>query len=347
VKRALMSVILAATWASGTFAAPGGAPMEKAVFAGGCFWCMTGPFEEIDGVKEVLAGYMGGKGDHPTYEDSAARGFTEVVQVTYDPKKVSYGELLEVFWRQIDPTDDGGQFADRGNAYKTAVYYLDPAQRLAAQKSKNELARSGKFKDPIVTPIREASTFWPAEEYHQGYYRKNPDRYKRYKEGSGRGPFLRNAWGKAPEAPKTQKPDPAELRKRLSPLQYKVTQECGTEPPFRNEYWDEHREGIYVDIVTGEPLFSSSDKFDSGTGWPSFTKPLEGTRLVERKDRSLFGVRTEVRSGKGDSHLGHVFPDGPAPGGLRYCINSAALRFIPREDMEREGYGGYLPLLNR
>jgi peptide methionine sulfoxide reductase msrA/msrB len=332
-----LALFLIPPWVSG---AKGGVPMDKAVFAGGCFWCMEGPFEQIEGVSQVLAGYMGGRGDHPTYEDAASRGFVEVVQVTYDPKKVPYERLLEVFWRQIDPTDEGGQFADRGNPYRTAIYVRDKGQRLAAQKSKNALARSGRFAKPIATEIREAGIFWPAEEYHQDYHRKNPMRYQTYRIGSGRDAFLKRAWG-------TERPGKEGLQDRLSPLQYKVTQECGTEPPFRNEYWDEHREGLYVDVVSGEPLFSSRDKFDSGTGWPSFTKPVEGAVVVEKKDRSLFMERTEVRSGKGDSHLGHVFKDGPAPAGRRYCINSASLRFIPKEDLEKEGYGKYRRLFER
>jgi methionine-R-sulfoxide reductase len=143
------------------------------------------------------------------------------------------------------------------------------------------------------------------------------------------------------------KPPDAELRKKLTPEQYHVTQMCGTEPAFRNAYWNEHREGIYVDIVTGEPLFSSRDKFDSGTGWPSFTKPIDKARLTEKSDRTLGMERTEVRSTKSDSHLGHVFADGPAPTGQRYCINSAALRFIPVEKLKEAGYGEYLALFQK
>ncbi|MBG9795750.1 methionine sulfoxide reductase [Paenibacillus dendritiformis] len=313
--------------------------LEKATFAGGCFWCMVTPFEELPGIRSIVSGYTGGHTENPTYEEVCTdrTGHAEAVQITFDPAVFPYKKLLELFWQQIDPTDPGGQFHDRGSSYRTAIFYHNEKQRAEAEESKRELERSGRFDKPIATEIVPASAFYPAEEYHQDYHRKQPAHYKRYRTGSGRDAFIAKHWGVTEQ-------DKARLKERLTPMQFHVTQNNGTEPPFQNEFWDHAGDGIYVDIVSGEPLFSSRDKYDAGCGWPSFTRPLRSYHIEEKLDLSHGMVRTEVRSRYGDSHLGHVFDDGPGPDGLRYCINSAALRFIPKEKLEEEGYGEYAVL---
>jgi len=326
------------------------ATTQTATFAGGCFWCTESDFKSLPGVLAVVSGYTGGLQAHPTYHQvcSGKTGHAEAVQVHYDPDQMSYATLLDHFWRMIDPTDAGGQFVDRGSQYRTAIFYHDDEQKRLAEKSLARLNRSKYFAKPVATTIVPLTDFYPAEEYHQDYDKKSPERYHAYRTHSGRDQVLAHIWRDVPappaapvRTPRYTKPDDAVLRRELSALQYQVTQQEGTEPPFDNIYWDNKSPGIYVDIVSGEPLFSSLDKFDSGTGWPSFTRPLETHHIVEHNDRRLFVSRTEVRSRHGGSHLGHVFPDGPPPTGQRYCINSASLRFVPLDALEREGYGEY------
>ncbi len=324
------------------------APGEQvATFAGGCFWCMEPPFEGLRGVQSVISGYTGGPEKDPTYGEvsSGRTGHTEAVQIVFNPTVISYEELLEIFWRSMDPTDAGGQFADRGTQYRPGIFVHDQQQREAATRSRTALESSGRFEKPVVVEITDYETFYPAEAYHQDYYWTNPGHYKAYRKGSGREGFLKGVWGDEPEsaasASRYTKPPMAELQERLDELQYQVTQQDATEPPFDNLYWDNKRDGIYVDVASGEPLFSSKDKYKSGTGWPSFDRPLIPGNILNVEDRTLFMVRTEVRSKNGDSHLGHLFDDGPATTGLRYCINSASLRFIEVVNLEKEGYGEF------
>ena len=353
------------------------APMEiqapnlaVATLAGGCFWCVEADMEKLPGVASVVSGYTGGPEPNPTYEQvsSGRTGHYEAVEVRFDPSKVSYRQVLDAFLHHIDPTDAGGQFADRGRQYRPAIFVRDEAQRAEARSALDALAASGRFTRPIVVDILPAGPFTPAEDYHQDYWRTHAGPYKAYRTGSGRDQFLARTWGsQAPEAAKPSaeaaatakapakasdwraftRPSDAALRATLTPLAFEVTRQNGTERPFDNAYWDLKARGIYVDIVSGEPLFSSRDKYDSGTGWPSFTQPIRPDAVTERPDNSLFSRRTEVRSRIADSHLGHVFPDGPAPTGQRYCMNSAALRFVPAEAMEAAGYGDFLPDLGQ
>ncbi|AIQ56546.1 peptide-methionine (S)-S-oxide reductase MsrA [Paenibacillus borealis] len=314
---------------------------QLATFAGGCFWCMVKPFDELPGIVSVVSGYTGGHTEKPTYEDleTDTTGHREAVQITFEPERFPYERLLDIYWQLIDPTDSGGQFMDRGRAYEAAIFVHSEEQREQAERSKEALKASKRFKAPIVTEILPATTFYPAEAEHQHYYRTHPLDYKLYQKGSGRDDFTELHWN--------GRDDKKQLLNRLTELQYEVTQKKAMEPPYQNEYWNHFEEGIYADIISGDPLFSSQDKFDSGTGWPGFTRPLEEGLVRREADYSGGEVRTVLRSRLSGAYLGHLFYDGPEPAKLHYRVNSAALRFIPKTELTDNGLGRYLELFER
>lgn len=315
--------------------------MAEIYLAGGCFWGTEKYIRQIHGVLSTDVGYANGKTEAPSYEEVCRNntGHAETVRVVYDPEKLPLAFLLELYYEAVDPISVNRQGGDTGTQYRTGIYYTDPKDEPVIRSSLRQLQeRCGR---PVAIEAKPLENYYPAEEYHQKYLDKNPGGYCHI----GREKFLRAAQAVV-DPTRYSAPAEEELARTLTPEQYEVTRRSATEPPFQNEYWDRFERGVYVDVTTGEPLFLSSDKFESGCGWPSFSRPVDPNVLRQGADHSHGMERTEVRSRVGGAHLGHVFPDGPRElGGLRYCINSAALRFVPEKDMEAQGYGSLLPLI--
>lgn len=333
--------------------------------AGGCFWCVESDLEKLEGIIEAVSGYAGGTTENPTYENYSKNGHKEVVEVTYDANIVSFREIAIYALKHMDPTDGAGSFYDRGVSYGPALYYETDEEKQLIEALIATIDQNGPYDKPLEVAVLARPQFWPAEDYHQNYYKGTLSglKYQYYRTGSGRDAFIKKYWGEdtgvtlpwenTTETSMTPltgatwesyvKPDKETLKATLDNLVYRVTQEEGTERAGTSPLDKEYGRGIYVDILSGEPLFSSRDKYDSGTGWPSFTAPISADAVTEHEDRKLFSVRTEIRSRIADNHLGHVFPDGPADrGGLRYCMNGVALRFVPEAEMVAQGYGTFL-----
>ncbi len=319
--------------------------LREIYLAGGCFWGLEAYMKELPGVYDTEVGYANGNTQNPSYEEVCRNntGHAETVLVRYAPAEMDLDTLLTAFFKVIDPTSQNRQGNDRGSQYRTGIYYTDAADLPAIEAAVQKQAE--KYTKPIATEVLPLNNYYPAEEYHQDYLDKNPGGYchidlsdaEEFQAGKNLGEAELSSLILPENYPV---PSQAELREKLTENQYQVTQNGDTERPYSNEYADNFETGLYVDVVTGEPLFTSMDKFESGCGWPSFTKPIIPQVVTEHKDTKFNMVRTEVRSRAGDTHLGHVFPDGPADrGGLRYCINSASIRFVPVAQLEAEGYG--------
>ncbi len=330
---------------------------KSMLVAGGCFWCVEADLEKIPNVISAVSGYAGGSTPNPTYENYSAGGHREVVEVVYDEDKVSFREIAIFAIKHMDPTDGEGSFYDRGISYGPALYYETAEEKSILENLVKDFNENGPYEKPLAVAILPRPQFWPAENYHQDYAKGALSglKYQYYRQGSGRDAFIEKHWGTDTgtdlsweEGTETnfkdyKKPAAAVLKETLDPLTYKVTQEEGTERAGSSPLDKNYERGIYVDVLSGEPLFSSRDKYDSGTGWPSFSRPIRDNAVTTHEDKRLFMTRTEVRSQIADNHLGHVFPDGPSDkGGLRYCMNGVSLRFIPETEMESSGYGDYL-----
>lgn len=312
--------------------------LRDVYFAGGCFWGVEEYFSRIPGVTDVTVGYANGVKENPTYEEvcSGRTGHAETVRVLYDPKTVGLQTLAEQFFKIINPLSINRQGNDAGSQYRTGIYYVnDEDEKVLASVMAQVRKKYGK---PLAVELMPLKNYYPAEDYHQDYLKKNPGGYCHISFDSLKD--LPQKKTGAVDPGRYSKPADEELKKLLTPEEYNVTQNAGTERAFSGKLWDHKEPGIYVDVVTGEPLFSSADKFESGCGWPSFTKPIDPAVATEHQDSRYGMKRIEVRSRVGDSHLGHVFNDGPRDkGGLRYCINSVAIRFVPYEEMDKQGYG--------
>ena len=338
--------------------------IKTMIVAGGCFWCVEADLEKMPGVIEAVSGYSGGSTENPTYQDYGSGGHREVVEVTYDANQVSFEDILIVTMKTTDPTDDDGTFADRGDKYSAAFYYENDTQKKIIENLIAEVDEYGPYDKPLAIDVEQRATFWVAEDYHQNYYKGalTKLKYQYYRTASGRDNLIKKYWGVNDQSPDLpwrseqseqsylwsdyQKPSQEELETWMDPLAFKVTQKDGTEKSGSSPLDKNWERGIYVDILSGEPLFSSRDKFDSGTGWPSFVRPITQGAVSEHEDRRLFTVRTEIRSVIADNHIGHVFTDGPQDStGLRYCMNGAALRFVPEAEMVEGGYSNFLSKL--
>ena len=352
--------------------------LQTILVAGGCFWCVEADLEKTPGVVSAVSGYAGGSTSNPTYQNYGSGGHREVVEVTYSADQISFEDVLIVTLKTTDPTDDDGTFGDRGDKYSAAFYYETEEQKQTIIDLIAEVDKNGPYEKKLEIDIEQRPTFWPAEDFHQDYYKGTVSKlkYQLYRAASGRSDFIKKHWGedKSPALPwrtekevtkeeseiksntmnetetkptyswtNYEKPEKEVLKEILDPIVFNVTQNDGTERAGTSPLDKVYERGIYVDILSGEPLYSSRDKFDSGTGWPSFTRPISEDALTLHEDRKLFSVRTETRSTIADNHIGHVFDDGPVDqGGLRYCMNGVALRFVPEVDMVAEGYEDFL-----